>query len=205
MSRTLLLLAALVAASPAHADSLYANPNDPGRVTFVHKGVWEIDLGALGVLTSEHEGDQDATRIATDFSAGVMRFVRDNISVGGVVLGDYEHASGGVNALTFGAAAQGAVHLRLGLGAFFRPTLGVGFLVGHRQTPSGAGTIDDASQTAAIVRLQLPIAYFASKRVLLEAGPQLNITAGAFTPSGGMAQSFVRTSGGFAVGVGYAF
>ena len=199
------LAAALLAPALAHADSLEGNPNDPGRITAVHKGVWEIDLGGLAVLTSDTENETSVTRLSTDFSAAVNYFIKDNISVGGSVLADYENTGGGVNATTFGGALQATVHLRLGLGAFFRPGLGVGALFGSRETPAGAGMLESASQVGVVARVQLPIAYFASRRFLLQAGPQFNLTAGSFTPTGGMATSYTRVAGGFAVGVGYAF
>lgn len=200
----LLVLAAALAPSSARADQLGANPYEAGKVTGVEKGVWELDLGGLAVLTSDSANDTSVTRISTDFSAGVNYFIRRNVSVGAVVLADYEDDGGGTQAQTFGGAIQGALHLRLGLGAFFRPGLGVGVLVGSRTSPAGTGMLADASQVGFIARLQLPIAYYATQRVLLQAGPQFDFTAGSYSVAG-MSQSFTRTAGGFAVGVGYAF
>jgi hypothetical protein len=188
------LLFCLFAATSARAD-----------VTTVDQGLWEIDLGGLAVLTSDREGDSSVTRMSSDMSASVSYFVIDNVSVGASMLADYENVGGGVSATTYGADLHAALHLRLGLGAFFRPGLGLGGLFGTRHLPTTPGMIEEAQQAGMIARLQLPIAYFASERILLQAGPQLNFTAGSYTPGSGMSMSFTRIAGGFAVGVGYAF
>jgi hypothetical protein len=189
----------------AHADSLEANPGDPGHVTNIRKGVWEVDLGALGVLSSDHQGESTVTRLSTDASVTVSRFVRDNISVGVVGMADYDTAGTNNDAMLYGAALVGTLHLRLGMGAFFRPGLAIGGLFGTRHTPLTAGTVEQATQAGAIARVQLPLAYFTSKRFLIQAGPQLNVTAGRTMPMGKDAQSYTRIAGGFAVGAGYAF
>jgi hypothetical protein len=194
-----------VLASSARADNLNGNSYDSGRVTGVQKGVWEIDLGGLAVLSSDQVNDTSVTRISTDFSAAVSYFIRKNVSVGVAALADWTQDGDGTEARTFGAALQGALHLRLGLGAFFRPGLGVGVLFGTRTMPAAPGMLVDADQVGVIARLQLPIAYYATTRVLLQAGPQFDLTAGSYSVAGGMSQSFTRTAGGFAVGVGYAF
>ena len=62
-----------------------------------------------------------------------------------------------------------------------------------------------ASQVAGLVRIGLPFAYFASKRVVLQAGPELNVWFGNVTPTGGESESFVSVAGGFGVNAGYAF
>jgi len=201
------LVIALIALAPlaARADTMYGDQNEPGRITAIEKGVWELDVGGLAVLSRDQEGDASVSRFSTDFSAGVQYYVKRNLSVGVVGLFDYENAGGGVRATTGGAAVQAAVHLRLGLGAFFRPTLGVGALFGNRQSPAGTGMVTEASQVGLITRLQLPVAYFTSHNWVLQAGPQLNVTVGSYTPTGAMSQSFTRIAGGFAVGLGRAF
>jgi hypothetical protein len=202
--RTVLLVLILVP-SLARADAVYSDPNDPGKVTHIRKGVFELDTGALGVLSVDKLGDMSVTRFSTDFSAQLHYFVRDNISIGGEALFDFDDSGDGTSATTFGGAVDATVHMRLGLGAFFRPGIAVGALFGHRNIPMGTGTVDQASQVGFITRLALPIAYFASPRFLLQAGPQINITVGSFTPTGAEAQSFTRIAGGFAVGFGYVF
>src|SRR5258706_14556690 len=89
------LALAIIALAPRHAraDDVYARPNDPGKITNVQKGVWEIDLGALAILSSDHQGDATVTRFSSDLSITVSRFVHDNISVG--VSGLFDHDSGG--------------------------------------------------------------------------------------------------------------
>jgi len=189
----------------AHADAVYQNPNDPGKVTFIGKGVWEMDVGALGVLTVDRQGGESVTRLSTDFSAQLHYFIRSNISVGVQGLFDFDDAGDNNKATTFGAAVDASVHLRLGLGAFFRPGIAIGGLFGHRDLPMAGGAIDQASQVALLTRVMLPIAYFASPRFVLQAGPQIDITTGTFTPTGREGQSFTRVAGGFSVGVGYVF
>lgn len=199
------ILAALLVPAIAHADSVESNPNDPGHVTNIKQGVWEADLGALGVLSSDSQNDTTVTRISTDVAATVSRFVRDNVSVGLSGLLSWETSGGNNYSLQGGAALVGTVHLRLGLGAFFRPGLAVGALFGSRHTPLMDGVVEEASQVGFIARLQLPIAYFTSRRFLIQAGPQVNFTAGRYTPTGKDAVGFTRVAGGFAVGAGYTF
>jgi len=203
-----LWVAALIAVAPAaaHADTMYGDQNEPGRITAIEKGVWEIDASGLAVLSRDQEGEMSVSRFSTDFSAGVNYYPRRNMSVGVVGLFDYENAGNSVTATSGGAALQGAIHLRLGLGAFFRPTLGVGALFGNRHSPSATpGMLTTASQVGFITRLQLPVAYFTSHNWVLQAGPQVNLLVGSYTPNGGTAQSFTRIAGGFAVGLGRAF
>ncbi len=201
----MLALAAALLPRVATADAIGADPNDPGRVTRVGKGVWEFDLGALGVMSVDRQGEMSSTRISTDATVSIHRFLRDNVSAGVAAIVNYDSSGGGNTAITYGAAAIGTLHLRLGLGAFLRPTLAVGALIGNRELPVGMTTVEEATQLAGIARLALPIAYFTSRRFLLHAGPQLHLTAGTFTPAGGDARSFTRISGGFGVGLGYVF
>src|SRR5262245_36877082 len=121
MMRSVLLVFILLAPAIASADTVYGDPSDPGKVTHIRKGVWELDTGALGVLSVDKQGDTSVTRFSTDFSAQVHYFINDNFSVGGEALFDFDDSGDGVSATTFGGALDAAVHLRLGLGAFFRP------------------------------------------------------------------------------------
>jgi hypothetical protein len=203
--RRLVCLAVLCLPALARADSVYRDPNDPGKVTNIGRGVWEMDVGALGVLAVDNEGDTSVTRLSTDFSAQLHYFVKNNLSIGVEALFDFDDNGDNQSSTAFGGAIDATVHLRLGLGAFFRPGIAIGALFGHRNLPLMDGTIDQASQVGVITRLALPIAYFASPRLLLQAGPQINVTAGSFTPTGGDAQSFTRIAGGFSVGLGYVF
>ena len=201
-----LLVPALLATRAAHADDVYADPNDPGKVTRIHKGVSELDVGALGVLTYDKQGDVSNTRLSMLFSAGYQFFLNTNLSVGGNLLFNYDRASDAVSAKAFGGTVFGSLHVRLGLGAFLRPTLGIGALVGNRDIDTGAGgLVARASQRSFLTRLQLPFAYFPSRRVVLQAGPEIDISVGSFTPDGGSSESFTQIAGGFSVGLGYAF
>ena len=55
------------------------------------------------------------------------------------------------------------------------------------------------------VNAYFPIAYFTSRRFLLQAGPEINISLGSFKPDSGPSTSFTTISGGFSVGLGYVF
>lgn len=189
----------------AHADEIGADPNDPGRVTKVRRGVWELDAGALGVMSVDKQGDSSITRISTDAALSIHHFLRDNFSVGFAGVLNYDSSGGGNSAITYGGAGVATLHLRLGLGAFVRPTIALGALFGQREIPMDMGIVEEATQVAFIARIGLPIAYFTSKRFLLHAGPQLHVTAGSYTPMGGDAQTFTRIAGGFGVGLGYVF
>ncbi|HEY0250376.1 MAG TPA: hypothetical protein VGC41_02575, partial [Kofleriaceae bacterium] len=168
--RTILILALLT--STAFADQLVGNRDEAGRITHIGRGVWEIDLGALGVLTQDHEGDASVMRLSSDLAAGLQYYVRDNLSVGVEALFDYDDTGGGNVARTFGGAIDATLHFRLGLGAFFRPGIAVGVLGGTRDLPGTTdGVVMQASQIGFITHVRLPIAYFASARVLLQAGP----------------------------------
>jgi len=206
MHRLLVIPALLLAfTSAARADEVGANPNDPGRVTAIQKGVSEIDLGALGVFTYDKQGDVSNTRLSMLLGLGYQYFVNNNISIGGQFLFDYDRVSSDVSATTFGGALFASAHVRLGLGAFLRPTLALGALFGNREQDAGAGMITEVKQTAFLTRIMFPFAYFPSKRVVLQAGPEIDMTFGSFKPDAGDSISFTSIAGGFSVGFGYAF
>ncbi|MEO8706655.1 MAG: hypothetical protein ABI867_41905 [Kofleriaceae bacterium] len=200
-----LVLASSFVPSLAIADDVERNPNDPGKVTRIKKGVWEASASALGVLSSATEGDTTSTRFSTDGALTISRFVRDNVSIGVSVLGSYATVGGNDFSVQGGAALVSNLHLRLGLGAFFRPGIAIGGLFGSHNTPLMSGLSQQDTEVGFIARLQLPIAYFTSKRFNIHAGPQLNFTAGSITPEGKDPISFTRLAGGFAIGAGYVF
>lgn len=207
MKRSVLVVPCLLAAAtPALADEVAANPADPGRVTAIAKGVKEIDLGGIFVLTVDKVDDQSNTRIATLGGAGFQYFFSPTLSAGVTGLFSYEKAGDAESATSFGGVVHATFHVRLGLGAFFRPTLGLGALFGTREIDSGGGTVAELSQTAFLTRIGLPIAYFATRRVVLQAGPEINVSIGSFKADGASeGTSFTTVAGGFAVGVGYVF
>lgn len=199
------LLASLLA-SPAYADSIGPDPRDPGKVTFIAKGVKEIDVGGIFVLSHSKAGDAEGqTRISTLGGVGFQYFLKHNVSVGGQFLFNYDRASANAYSTSFGGAAFASLHVRLGLGAFLRPTLGLGALFGTQKTELTPGQLMSASQVSGLVRIGLPIAYFPGTRVVLQAGPELAIAVGNVTPEGGEGQSFTNVSGGFGVSAGYVF
>ena len=197
---------ALASTTPALADNIGADPNDAGRVTGIGKGVSEIDLGALGVFTYDKQGDASNTRLSMLFSAGYQYFLKANLSVGAQFLFDYDRASDAISATTLGGTVSASLHVRLGLGAFLRPTLALGALVGNRELDTGVGgVVIEAKQTSFLTRIQFPFAYFASKRVVLQAGPEIDMSFGSYKPDNASSQSFTSIAGGFSVGIGYAF
>jgi hypothetical protein len=201
----LALLAVGLAGTTAAADDIYANQSDPGKVNRITKGVKEIDVGTLAILSSDTENGETVTRVSTDTSASFGFFLNNNLSVGASVLFAYDSNGGGANSKQFGATANASFSVALGTGLFFRPGLSVGFLKGSRETPLSATMIQKDDQIGLIARLSFTAAYFISRRNALQAGPQLNIVAGTVTPMGAEGQSFTRVAGGFAVGWGYFF
>lgn len=203
-----LALPALVLAltSSARADVVGADPSDPGRVTGIQKGVSEIDLSGLGVFTYDKQGDASNTRLSMLLGLGYQYFINNNFSAGAQFLFDYDRVSSNISATTLGGALFASAHVRLGLGAFLRPTLALGALFGNRELDTGVGGIVvEAKQSVFLTRIMLPFAYFPSKRVVLQAGPEIDMSFGSFTPDGGDSTSFTSIAGGFSVGVGYAF
>jgi len=198
----------VLAASPpiARGDTLSGDPNDAGKVTSIRKGVKEIDVGGVFVLSYDKSGDADpSTRISSLGGIGFQYFVNNNLSAGANFLVSYDRQSRATYSTGYGGTVFGSLHVRLGLGAFLRPTLGFGVLLGDLNSELTPGMVSRASQVAFLTRIGLPFAYFPSKRVVLQAGPELNISIGNATPDGGEAQSFTTIAGGFGVSAGYAF
>ncbi|MBA3396683.1 MAG: hypothetical protein H0T89_28890 [Deltaproteobacteria bacterium] len=200
-----LLATSTLALSTAVADEVTAEPTDPGRVTAIGKGVKEIDLGGIFVLSVDKVGEESNTKLSTLMGAGFQYFINNNVSLGATALFSYDKAGADTQSTGFGGVLFGSFHVRLGLGAFFRPTLGLGGLFGNREIGSG-GTVAKLTQTAFLTRIGLPFAYFPSRRVVLQAGPEINVSVGSFKADGSdEGTSFTTVAGGFAVGVGYVF
>jgi hypothetical protein len=202
------VIAAVVAVAPslAAADDIGADPNDSGKVTAIRKGVKEIDLGGIFVLSYNKSGDTATnTRVSTLGGIGFQYFINKNASVGATALFNYDRVDASSYSTAFGGMVFSSLHARLGLGAFLRPTIGLGFLTGSLNSEITPGMLATASQVAFLVRVAMPFAYFPSPRVVLQAGPEINIQIGSATPDGGMGQSFTTVAGGFGVNAGYAF
>ena len=205
MPNAKLIVTLLSVAGTAHADDV-GPANDAGSVTNIRKGTKELDFGGTFLLSSTKAGDGDAvTRVSSLGGGSFQYFIHNNVSVGANVLFSYDKL-GETSSTAFGGTAFGALHLRLGLGAFLRPTLGIGALVGTAQSDLGGGAVLEADQTLLLIRVGLPFAYFPTKRIVLQAGPELNVSVGNVTPkAGGESQSFTNIASGFGVGIGYAF
>jgi len=208
MQRLFAALIALTLAVPsAVADTAGAEPNDPGKITAIAKGVKEIDVGGIFVLSTNKVGDgETVTNMSTLVGPSFQYYINANFSVGGTGLINYEKA-GDDSVLALGGLVHASVHMRLGLGAFFRPTVGVGALFGTREimNPAMPGTVTELSQASFLGRIAFPIAYFTSRRFLLQAGPEIDFSLGSFKPDGGESTSFTTIAGGFSVGLGYVF
>lgn len=190
--------------SVASADTL--RPGDErGAIMHLDPGVWEIEAGALAVLTQETQGDASVTQLSTAFSLGLARFIKRDLSVGVTGIFAYDSRGDDNSALTLGGTVGASYHFSLGLGAFFRPGIAIGALFGKQELPTTMGTLEEADQFAFLTRVSLPIAYFVSQRIALQAGPQLDIQLGSYKRANGDSQSFNRTNGGFSIGVGYVF
>ena len=188
--------------SVTRADDLYGDERGINRVK---QGVWELDVGSLFAFANDKQGDNSVFRLVTDVNASVNYFLKDNISVGVTALLAYNNNGDNNSAITYGGALTGIAHLRLGHGAFFRPGLSIGAMGGKREIPISDTSVMEAPQLAFTARVKLPIAYFISRNLHLEGGPQFNLTTGRFTPDGGDAVSFTTIDGGFSVGFGYSF
>ena len=143
MKASLLAVSLLALATPARADEVAANPSDPGKVTSIGKGVKEIDLGGIFVLTVDKVGDESTTKLSTLGGVGFQYFFNANVSAGATGLFAYDKVGDTASATSFGGALFGSLHVRLGLGAFFRPTLGLGALFGTREVDAGGGTVTE--------------------------------------------------------------
>jgi hypothetical protein len=197
------LVAVLVlSARPAAADELYGEHRGINRV---RKGVFEVSFASLFAFANDTQGDASIFRLVTDLNGTVSYFFRDNLSVDVTGLLGYQTTGDDNSAITYGGALGGTAHLRLGFGAFFRPGLAAGVLLGNREIPVGGTTVMEASQLGFTARLRLPIAYFISRNLHLEAGPQFNLTVGSYSPEGADSVSFTTIDGGFSVGAGYSF
>jgi len=207
LAATSLGLLVVLVPSLALADDLAADPNDAGKVTRIKRGVFEADVGGIFVISHDRRGadTEGDTRVSSTGSIGGQYFVGNNISIGAAFLVHYDKISPQSFSQGFGGLAFATLHVRLGLGAFFRPTLGGGVIKGDLETEVTPGMVVRASQVAGRIRVAIPFAYFPSKRVVIQAGPELNITIGNSTPEGGEAESYTNVAGGFGVGAGYAF
>lgn len=201
------MTAVIAQSANARADTLNPNPNDPGMVTVIRKGVKELDLGGLFVLSYNKLGNgQPTTRVQTIGGAGFQYFINDNLSAGANVLASYDRLNATTATSGFGGTAFATLHARLGLGAFLRPTLGIGALFGKLDQQNAQGQVVRAAQSVLLVRLAAPIAYFASRRVVLQAGPEIDISLGSTRPDDGSeGTSYASVAGGFGVNVGYVF
>ncbi|CAN5235261.1 hypothetical protein BH11MYX1_BH11MYX1_07640 [soil metagenome] len=193
-------------AASARADTIGGNPADHGTVTGIRRGAKELDVGGMFVINQARGADgQSNMSVSSLGSFGLQYFVRENISVGGSFVATYDRQGSAAHATAFGGMVFASLHLRLGLGAFLRPTLGGGVLTGHQTSEVTASTVMQASETSALLRIGLPFAYFASSRLVLQAGPELDISIGQVTPEGQASASFSSMTGGFGVSAGYAF
>lgn len=206
MRSTIFLLAAILP-STALADEITAQPNDPGKVTSIRKGVFEADVGGIFVISHDRRGadTEGDTRVATTGSIGGQFFIANNVSIGAAFLAHYDKISAASYSQGLGGLVFATLHLRLGFGAFVRPTIGGGVIKGDLNTEVAPGMVVRADEIAGRVRVAIPFAYFPGKRVVIQAGPELNVTIGNSTPEGGEPEAFTTIAGGFGVGAGYTF
>ena len=89
MTKVLALLPLLVA-STAAADTIGANPNDPGKVTHIEKGVKELNLGGIFVYSVDKVEDTTTSRFSALGGPGFQYFFNANVSAGAQGLISYD-------------------------------------------------------------------------------------------------------------------
>ncbi len=199
------LAAVLVLASPAAADTL-TPADDPGTITDIDSGVSEVALGAMSIVSYHGEGATSSTRVDLLLSAGYRYFVSTNVSIGGDLLFDQDRTSDTSTSRALGGAATVTLHERLGFGVFVRPTLALGVLFGSREQDTGMpDLVMQTSQNAFLTRLQLPLAFYPSHRVVLQAGPELDLALGSVGEATGRSSGYTTLASGFSFGFGYVF
>lgn len=154
---------------------------------------------------SQAANAEATTQLTTLGGLGFQYYLKDNVSVGASVLASFDQSSADAWSVGYGGAAFASLHLRLGLGAFVRPTAAVGMLFGSQRTELAPGQLMSASEVAGLLRLGLPIAYFPGTRVVLQAGPELTFRVGQATPPAGSPRSFSNLAGSFGISAGYVF
>jgi hypothetical protein len=196
---------AIVSPAPSRAGTLEST-DDPGSITEIGSGVSELGLGALALLTYHDEGDTSNTRVNMLLGLGYQYVIRDNLSLGGQLLLNRDRTSDATSSLAVGGAVLGTYHVRLGFNAFLRPTLACGVLFGdHERATDDRNLVMETNQTAFLIRLQLPLAYYASQHIVLQAGPELDLSLGSVDQPSRGAKSFTTLASGFSVGLGYVF
>ena len=192
----LVLLLASLPAARARADG----------ISRIDKGTFQLSLDALLISTYEKdEGADSVFRANGDARLGLHYFLADNLALG-LHAGLLVRKTGGTSRdLAFTADLSGRWYGRLGLGAFFAPELTLGGIFGDRDITLGGGLESHNSLTGFSAALRLPIAFFVSRVVSLEAGPQIIFSVASAKPDTGDATSVTALDLGFNVGFVYTF
>lgn len=201
-----LSLTVVLALAPSARAETLGEADDPDAITRIDPGASEIDLDALSIVTYHSEDNVSNTRVNMLLALGYQRVVAPNLAIGGELLINRDRTSDVSSSLAMGGALTGTYFLRLGFSAFLRPTVALGLLFGDRALGTEAsGVVMQGGQTAFLMRFQLPLAYYASRRIVLQAGPEIDLAFGHAAQFGADSRSYTTLASGFSVGLGYAF
>ena len=210
----------------AHADPLTPGGHDSGVVTSIGPGV--VELGMDNVLVLDFRDDAvssggSVSGLGVSFIGGptLRVFVMPNFSVAlnlNLLLekrtSTVTDAAGAEtktlddNSLGFVGTVMADYYVRLGRGMFFKPGLGGGgFFLSHRLPGAVDGTRVIENSAGGIVRAQLGLVYYTSRRFNLKAGVDLLALFGSrkAQTDGAEARSLMEIHAGWNVGFGYVF
>ncbi len=210
----------------AHADPLTPGGQDSGVVTSISRGV--VELGMDNVLVLDFRDDAQpsggsVSGLGVSFIGGptLRVFVLPNFSVAlnlNLLLekrtSTLTDAAGAEtttlddNSIGFVGTVLADYYVRLGRGMFFKPGLGGGgFFLSHRIPGATDGTRILESSAGGIIRAQLGLVYYTSRRFNLKAGVDLLALFGSrkAKTDGAEARSLMEIHAGWNVGFGYVF
>ncbi len=210
-----ILCAATALASPTDAYELRPGGNNSGVVSGLGAGLKDLGVESIFVVGYDKVGDADGQLRATVVgSAAFNYFLLKNFSLGlsaGVL---YKHASqGDLSGSDLGgiATVNAAYNVPLGGGLFLRPMLGAGGFYTKRDATVPALDPDDlirSTVAGGVGRAGLGLAFYASPRFMLRAGPEAVVQFGTNSPAKpehGDAQSFAGVDAAFSVSMSYVF
>ncbi len=203
-------LSVLLLSSPAQSYELGAGSGSGGVVTSLGKGLKELGFESMYVLHYDKAGESDSFR-GTFIGGGTFRYYMiRNLSLGINANFLYRKVSSGDNSagdLGFLGTVNVAYNASLGGGLFIRPLLGVGGSFAKRTATVGTQDPARASVFGGAGRVGLGLAFYASRRFKLHAGPEALLHFGKSKPDteGFDAESFFAIDGAFNVGLTYVF
>lgn len=162
----LLFLVAAVLAFPAAAgaDVLGSRQNQPGHITRIGKGVFQLGVDAIFTSSYQKEEDESVFR-ANLIGRGHLRYlVRDNLAVGlhaGVL---YRKTGDDQTDLALIGDVSLRWYARLGEGMFWAPEGSLGLLFGSRDIDTGTAMSLDLGLVGFAAGLKLPLVFCSASR-----------------------------------------